>query len=531
MSKMNVIFFTQSKGLVAFYRLMLSMRKFVAFDKVGFYVADSKFFKEFKQKVPEIESSSFSLLKEWEIVAESKKIKPDNIFLEKYEKKIGRPFLWDALVADRRIYFGRKYAYDQDYCPRFSHEQMLSILQVALPKLEDFFDKIQPDVIISFQCVTLGEYLSSLFAKARSIPVLNLRPTRIKNYFYAGEDIMEPSNYLMAEYNNLLKTGIEPSLRNEVMQYLQGVKDTHALYEGVVSVSNKPPEVKRRVNLFNVNGLLKLVRNECKYRWGEYHDDNHISGFIGPFIGDKLIRPWRAFVMERRLRNCYVRAKDLSSLFYTFFPLHTEPEVTLSVYSKAYLNQIEAVRLVSHNLPVGMKLIVKEHPWSIGKRPFGYYRKLLEIPNGILAHPNLTSRELLLSSRLVVAIAGSIAFEGVMLSKPVIVLGKVPFAFLPPSMIRYISNPHLLGQEIHSLLENYRYDEDALIHYVAAVMKNSVKIDFYSRLIGRECVYREQSAHSFQSEEERVKQSEKLAQYLLNRYQAFISKNSISMTA
>jgi hypothetical protein len=203
-------------------------------------------------------------------------------------------------------------------------------------------------------------------------------------------------------------------------------------------------------------------------------------------------------------------------LHYAFFPLHTEPEVTLLVHSKPYLNQIEAVRLLSHNLPVGMKLVVKEHPWSIGKRPLSYYRKLLEIPNVMLAHPSMKSRELISHSQLITVIAGSIGFEGLMLNKPVIVLGGAPFSFLSSSMIRHISNPNLLGDQIRDLLENYQFKEEALLCYIAAVMSSSVRVDFYSRLIGRQGVYRE-DLHEQDSDEdkEREIQIERLARYLV----------------
>lgn len=43
-------------------------------------------------------------MKEWEIIRESKGIKPNISFLEGYEKEIDQPYLWDALVADHRIY-------------------------------------------------------------------------------------------------------------------------------------------------------------------------------------------------------------------------------------------------------------------------------------------------------------------------------------------------------------------------------------------------------------------------------------------
>jgi len=158
---------------------MQAMKDFMPLNKIGFYVADSIFFKQLKQKYPEIDSGLFYLLKEWEIIRESRDKKLNISLLEHYEKEIGQPYLWNALVADRRIYFGKNYAY-QDYKPRFSHEQMMAILQVGLKRMEAFFNEVQPNFIVSFQCVTLGEYLSYLFARARNIPILNLRPMRIR---------------------------------------------------------------------------------------------------------------------------------------------------------------------------------------------------------------------------------------------------------------------------------------------------------------------------------------------------------------
>jgi len=510
---------------------MLAMKKSISLEKIGFYVADSRFFKEFKQKYPEIESNSYLLLKEWDIIRDSKDIKRDISLLEQYEKEIGQPYLWNALVADRRIYFGKKYAYDQDYQPRFSHERMLSILQVGLKRIEIFFNEIQPNFIVSFQCNTIGDYLSYLFARARNIPILNLRPTRIRNYFYCGETVMEPSDYLKEIYEQFLKYGIDNSLRDEAEKYLQQVQKTHAMYEGVVASSNKPPGMvnskKKALKFLKLKSFLKLLIGEYKFRFGEYRYDNHVSGYIGPFIGQRIIRPWRARMMERRFRNLYVRSKDLSLLNYAFFPLHTEPEVTLSVYSKPYRNQIEAARLFSHNLPIGMKLVVKEHPWAIGRRPLSYYLKLMEIPNVMLAHPGLNSRELASRAQLITVIAGSVGLEGSMLKKPAIVLGRTPYNFLPNSMIRYAENPERLGYEIQDLLENYEYNEAALLSYISAVMKNSVSIDFYSRLLRRPGVYREnQQQADIDEDKERQNQIERLAKYLINRYNVFVSASS-----
>ncbi len=93
---MNALFMTQSKSLEMFYDVMRAMNKSSALDKVGFYVADSRFFKEFVQRHPQIESGSFYLLKEWEIIRDSGNVKLDIALLERYEKEIN--ILKDTMV-------------------------------------------------------------------------------------------------------------------------------------------------------------------------------------------------------------------------------------------------------------------------------------------------------------------------------------------------------------------------------------------------------------------------------------------------
>ena len=521
--KMNAIFMTQASSLNLFYHLMRAIKGITQLDKIGFYAADSRFFKQFKQKHPEIESRDYFLLKEWDIIRASESVSADIAQLNRYESDIGWPYLWNALVADRRIYFGKKYSYDQDYKPRFSHARMLAILQVAIQRMAKFFDDVRPDFICSFQCVTIGEYLAYLFARSRSIPFFNLRPTRIRNFFYAGESVLEPSEHLQKVYETMRQDGIDPVLHKEAANYVEDVRQEHAMYEGVVPASHKPPpkgsSQKSLWRGFKFKNAVQLFSDEFRFRFGDDKHDNHLSGSISPLIAEKIVRPWRARRLDARLGKDYIRSGDLTRLDYAFFPLHTEPEITLSVYSKPYLNQIEAVRLVSHNLPVGMTLVVKEHPWSIGKRHWGYYRKLLEIPNVRLTHPGLNSRELVSRARLITVIAGSIAFEGLIMNKPVVVLSRAPFNFLPATMIRAVQNPGDLGFEIRSLLENYDSDENALLCYIAAVMRESVPVDFYSKLLGRKGVYARLPAEDPQADKDadRSKQIDRLAAYLLRR--------------
>lgn len=526
---MNVIFFTQGSRLELFYRVMLAMKGFVKFDKVGFYAVESRFFERFKKDQPEINSGAFSLLKEWDIVREARGIKPNLEIIKKYEEELGDPFLWNALIADRNIFSGKKCAYTQDYKPRFNHEEMLSILQVGLQKIENLFHEVQPDFIVSFQCITLGEYLSFLYAKAHNIPILNLRPTRIKNYIYAGEDVLEPSKNLQKTYELLLKEGMVPTLEKEIITYLEKFRSTNAMYEGVIPPSNKTPGSnvlnRKKIPVFRIiKSLLNAIRNDFIFKVGNFKYDNSIISSIGYLYYQKFKRPIIARKMKAVFKNTYVTKATLKDISFTYFPLHTEPEVTLNVYGKPYLNQIETLRLISHNLPISMKLVVKEHPCSIGKRPISYYKKLLAIPNIMIAPPEMKSRLLVINADLVTVISGSGGLEGLMLQVPVIVLGNAPFNFLPENMIHYVKSPQSLGVEICNLMKNYVYDEKAMICYIGAVIQNSVDVDFYSVLSGRKEAYREGAQldqANFKIEYET--QVNRLAKYLIDTYYRYIS--------
>ena len=157
----------------------------------------------------------------------------------------------------------------------------------------------------------------------------------------------------------------------------------------------------------------------------------------------------------------------------------------LSIHGKPYQNQIETVRNLARSLPAGMLLLVKEHPRCIGYRPYGYYDKLLRIPNVRLADPGVESGVLVGHARLVVVVWSFVGFEAVLRRRPVIALGTPPFGVLPRSMIREVSSLHALHAEVRDLLEHYAYQEQSVLHYVAACLRGGVPMDFYSRFLDK----------------------------------------------
>ena len=308
--------------------------------------------------------------------------------------------------------------------------------------------------------------------------------------------MLEPSERLEAAYRRMLEHGVSEGIEQDVREYLDDVRRTHAMYEGVIPAEKtdfaKIPEQKETVTR-KLGRKLKmfddLAERFYQYNFGEYRHDNSHRGVLYPRWFSRIKRPARNRFVEFCMKWHYLSPKELDSIEYAFFPLHKEPEVTLLVYSRPYLNQIEVIRNLARSLPVGMKLVVKEHPGAVGYRQLSYYQKLLDIPNVIMAPPGMTSRRLIEKARLVTVITGSVGLEALMMRKPIVTLGRVSFNFMPETMIRHVRDLDQLGWQIHNLLEYHNHDEKALIAYVAAVMDSSVPIDFYSVLLGRKGVY------------------------------------------
>ena len=236
---MNAIVFTEGATLKMFFQLINELESHIDLENIGIHVCDSRFFHKFKEEFPQIESGKYTLYKEWEIIRESKNMKPDIQRLRAYEEEIGAPFLWDALLCERRIYLGKHSTLEQDYRKRYSHDRMLSILQLCIERTRALFDEVRPDFVLSFISVTISGYIGYLLAKEKKIKYLNLRPTRIRNYIHAGDTVTWPSTVASDTYNKFIKTGLTPELEQKARECLSDFRDRNLKYEGAPFFSSK----------------------------------------------------------------------------------------------------------------------------------------------------------------------------------------------------------------------------------------------------------------------------------------------------
>ena len=485
---MNVLFSTQSDSLRLFSELRSALAAQLPIDRAGFFVADSLAYGRWLDEEPQFEQRGDLIVKEWDVTSH-RSGKPDLRKLARYEDELGGfGGLFGAIVADRRLLMGPDCSYTQDYRRRFTDDELLCILQSGLETTERAFDELRPSILVGFICVTMLDYLAYLFARARGIKVMNLRPTRISDRVTFGSLLNDPDPALIAAYERR-----DPMHLDAARQVIARTREEHGRYEGVVRPSDTPG---LSVGFGDSVGqtVSRVFRNYKRYRSTAARHDNHVPDPIRALAYGAVMNPLRARAARRFLAPHFVPEGQIERLRYAFFPLHTEPEVSLLVYGRPFVNQIEIIRALALSLPADMVLVVKEHPWMVGKRTLGAYRKMLNIPRVRFVRPGLDARLLIQHASLVAVITGSVALEAAMLGNPVLTFGDCPYNLLPDTMVRRVADMRHLPSTIAQLLASYRLDERALESYVAAVFDTSASVHLYSVLLKKKKVHTDRSS-------------------------------------
>ena len=474
---MKILGVTMGKSLQVFAGLFEVLKENIRLEPPAIFVADSLNFRLAQKDHPLLTQAE--LLKEWDLTGKGAKKRAKAGRIEAYEKRLGEN-LWNALLADRRIFFGSLCKVRQDYQPRFTYDQLLGILDNFLVAVDEFIDRVQPDFVLSFGTATLGDYLFELFAREKRIPYLQLKSTKIKNYVALNDTGTGIPGGVQRRYFS--DEPFDRELVTEANEFLDTVIERGVRYEGAILFGRK--HMARRLVRAPVN-LAGAALHSVRTRLDPVvRNDNHVPPLFLTALYSNLVHPVRTFRLGKALPFLTLNQLEKQQPF-LFYPLHFEPEVSLQVFGRPFQNQIETVRNLALGLPAGMRALVKEHPRSLGFRKKSYYRKLLDIPNVSLVDPFLPAVEVVKRASIVAVVSGSIGFEAAVCGKPVIVLGNVPYQILPDSMIRKVTEPDRLGFHISDLLEHYHYDRDVIERFVCAVMEESIPVDLYTVLLGK----------------------------------------------
>jgi hypothetical protein len=150
------------------------------------------------------------------------------------------------------------------------------------------------------------------------------------------------------------------------------------------------------------------------------------------------VRRYYYFSYLNYLLNEYRHTKLLQSKFvdqidviknkkFIYFPLHTEPEMSLHWMSPECFNQIDVIMSLSRDLPSDTYLVVKETIYAVGKRDKYFYEQIKNLKNTILLDVNSDSLKIIRDCSAVAIISGTAGVEAASQGKPVLIFAKYSF--------------------------------------------------------------------------------------------------------
>jgi hypothetical protein len=377
-----------------------------------------------------------------------KDIKPDLDYLFKLEKKY-KINLWNIAYSD--IIFNK---FNKYY--KFKAEQILSIFEQECKFFENILDQVNPDFLIIRISDSSDSQLIQLICEARGIKILTQGFSRLglREIISSEVDTLDSN-----ENNKINQTFTFKELQNYSEKYVEQEKEFRENFK------------TSKINW--VKGTIEYLRmiNNSKYRM---HYTNYGKNTLN------VIKNESFFLLKKKIQNSflkkYAKMKINQNEKFVYFPLQLEPERTLFIPAPFYTNQLEVILNIAKSLPIDYVLYVKEHPMQAvyGWRNTSYYKKILELPNVILIHPNFSNETLLENCQLLITITGTSGLEAAFHTKPSIVFTNVIYSSLP-SVYR-LKNLEDLPNAIKKSLK-VKVNIDDLNLFINKIINNSFEFD------------------------------------------------------
>lgn len=272
----------------------------------------------------------------------------------------------------------------------------------------------------------------AVVARAMNVPVRYLYAARVDNLFYWAVNEMIDNPFVEPAFRALEESHVE--VIEDLGQYAQDAGQRRLI------VGTKPyRRLLQRLWSITYQWLYRL-RHRSVMRPSYYYWSN-----VAYLIREALD--------QYRLRYPRVaRLEDLRQQKFVYFPLHTEPEMSLHWMSPECFIQMEAIARLARDLPADTLLVVKETIYGFGRRPRDFYGQLRAFKNVVVIDAFERGIEVMQASVAVATMTGSGGLEAALTGKPVLLFGRHNYYdFL--DHVRRVWRDDDLRPAIHDLVE------------------------------------------------------------------------------
>jgi capsular polysaccharide biosynthesis protein len=346
---------------------------------------------------------------------------------------------------------------------RYRFDRVVKIVAGIHDFWRTVMDTVQPDAVLG-EIASVSEWIGWSLAKRRNISYLTPYPTPVAERFFFIDSPAGAWDAMERAYAELRDRELSADESQQAAQFLHQFR-TQRL---------KPPSLARGLRSpFHLDPTRWIQRlKRVPFRVTTYFEDGDLE--VGSFHGTP---PWQSIWADivKVLQHVVAESTGFEHQAVkgktAYFALHSQPEFTTDVRAPFFTNQVALAENIARSLPVGYRLVVKEHPGMKGERAPGYYRQLKRLYNVRLLSPSVDSHELILNSDVVLAITGTTAWEGILYEKPVIAFGPLGYRFF--DLLYECGNVTELPWLIREALQGFRPDRRRLLKLVWSLLKSA----------------------------------------------------------
>ncbi|MCK4491595.1 MAG: hypothetical protein KAU03_03160 [Candidatus Altiarchaeales archaeon] len=366
---------------------------------------------------------------------------------------------------------------DYDYYHSPNREKSLDVMVKIFRFWEDYLEKEKPNYIIGGgqRFIHMIPYT---VCKKRDTKFLVLSTTPFPETFCFSENILGHISTLDKYWE--LNKGKE--LTNEE------IKEVEEYVKSITETKERP---------FQIDSTPYV--NPAKLR---FFLERAYKSFFTERLRTPYSQPWRGAykyalkIIRSELSKILYSKPDYNEK-YIFFPLHVEWDSVMLVWNPLFINQVFLIKILSRSLPSDVTLYVKEHPNDVGGTPLTQLKRIKDTPKVKLIHPQEDSHEIIKNSRSVLVIAGTPGWEGLLMGKTVINVGRTYYEI--SGLTWGVKDITQLSDIIKKAIKENKENRKTLHRFIAAFQKVTYpgRIYFtqlyYSNEINRDLVLSEEN--------------------------------------
>lgn len=280
------------------------------------------------------------------------------------------------------------------------------------------------------------------------IPVLPHRCVR----FYVFEDLKE-------QLNNSFKAVTEDAKNKQIDSDIQN-------YLGLRG-DNEVKTFHGRADDKGGKYTFKRIIRSVKYRINKFFiDKKRGKGVMSYFLVNS--RKMKKYQPNYTLMKSILESNDFK---YIFMPLHFQPEASSAPLGGAFADQAKILNTILNELPPDFKIVIKPHKLMGGHRQF--FERFQDRESVLFVHSSESAWDLMKRSKAVLTISGTVGWEAVLNSIPVIIYGSIFYQNAPG--VYKINSTKDLKSAISTILEGGKSSETQIQNYLKVLSKVTTK--------------------------------------------------------